>query len=476
MIWALIILVAAVSAVLLGRTWPKVMAVVMLPAVIALMAAAGYFSGVVAAVAASAVLPFGLTAVLLTRPLPDIEQPHHGVARQLLWVSLFVFVLAGTVGVLPTPPSGMVGILFLLIFIAMVVRYGIRTREAVAFTVLSTIGAGIRQNLPLPGCLQAAAIGRNDKAARIMNALADRLSEGLRLSEALDLAYPRCPSFARAAIAAAEPCGQFAPALECIRQDMAEKTQNASQGRAFEFYYPFVILAIMGFVLLGLMIVVIPRFEHIFDMMGVGLPLVTRILMGASGLAASYFVPILGVFVLAGVALVVRKLTRLGKPAVPDWLTRWIDWLTWHLPGWHGFQRDQSRLRTTYILRLGLQAGCSVDQVIERAAGADVNHCYRKRLQHWGQLVRAGGDIAGSAREARVGRTLAWAFDQYANPANTPAALAVQERLYRSNCRYRLNLIASVFWPVMVMVVGVLVGIVVLGIFMPMVCLLAVMS
>ena len=127
----------------------------------------------------------------------------------------------------------------------------------------------------------------------------------------------------------------------------------------------------------------------------------------------------------------------------------------------------------TEFLRLSLNAGNTVNEAIRNSSKLDVNNSFRKRLKRWLVKVEAGEDISAAARESGLGRTVAWAFDQKANPDNTITILWMLEKFYRSNYNYYVNLARFILWPCLIIMIGLLVGFVVHGFFSPYVLMIS---
>jgi type II secretory pathway component PulF len=135
----------------------------------------------------------------------------------------------------------------------------------------------------------------------------------------------------------------------------------------------------------------------------------------------------------------------------------------------HWFEKKYSLVQVTEILRLSLNAGCTVNGAIANTLNLDVNNCFRKRLRKWLAKVEAGQNIADAAKESGLGNSLAWAFDQRANPANAPTVLEMLESCYRTSYSYRVNLARFIMWPCVTVTMGLVVGFVAYAFFSPLV-------
>jgi type II secretory pathway component PulF len=129
-------------------------------------------------------------------------------------------------------------------------------------------------------------------------------------------------------------------------------------------------------------------------------------------------------------------------------------------------------IQVVELLRLSLNAGCTVNDAIKNALGLDVNNCFRKRLRKWLQKVERGDNISTAARESKLGSPLAWAFDEKVNQGNTLSILETLESFYRSNYSYCVNLARFILWPCVILIMGATVGFVVYAIFSPLIAII----
>jgi type II secretory pathway component PulF len=143
------------------------------------------------------------------------------------------------------------------------------------------------------------------------------------------------------------------------------------------------------------------------------------------------------------------------------------DFMKWHLPVLHNFEKNYSLVQIVELLRLSLNAGCAVNEAIENTLGLDVNNCFKKRLRRCLKRVERGDNIAAAIRESRLGSPLAWAFDEKVNQGNTPAILETLESFYRTNYSYCVNLARFILWPCIILFTGAIVGFVIYAIFSP---------
>jgi type II secretory pathway component PulF len=152
------------------------------------------------------------------------------------------------------------------------------------------------------------------------------------------------------------------------------------------------------------------------------------------------------------------------------------DFVKWHLPVLHHFEKNYSLVHVVELLRLSLNAGLPVNEAIENTLGLDVNNCFKKRLRKWLEKVDRGDNIAGAIKESGLGSPLAWAFDEKVNQGNTLTILETLESFYRSSYSYAVNLARFIMWPCIILIMGVIVGFVIYGIFSPSIVIIETLS
>jgi len=358
-------------------------------------------------------------------------------------------------------------------FIALLVSYVLTSPYTTAVHIISTIGASMRQNLPLPMALESAAGGQTDRRARIMRAIKEWLVQGYSLSDSIRRGYPQCPGYAVAMIDFAERTHQLPVAFKAIEADMMARAEERRRLKPVSPFYPLALLTIMFLIVLGLMKFVIPKVYEVLREIsdGEALPAATRLLFDVAAFIAyrsplPWLVPLV-IIVTAVTAIYVRFRPR--RPHEPHLLSRVGDFIKWHLPILHWFERNHSLVQAVEVLRLSLNAGCTVNDAIANTLDLDVNNRFRRRLQEWLDKVETGRDISASARECGLGSPLAWAFDQDVNQGNTLSVLQTLESFYRSNYSYRVNLLRFMLEPLVTISMGLMVGFVAYAIFSPLV-------
>ena len=413
-----------------------------------------------------------VTSALLSRCQPGLERwPQKWAKWVLLGIAILLFIVTGFIVVQSNVPS--LAFPSLLVFIAILmataamINYGLTSKQSNAAYVLSTIGASMRQNLPLPMALESAAAGRDDKQARILTNISRWLVRGCPIAESIAKGFPKCPSHALALITSAEQINQLPLAFQSIEADMAAKSEENKTIEPLDPAYPAVVMVILFGIASLIMTFIMPSFAAVFSEMsgGIELPAASQWLLGISHFIMyeyGWMVTILPVGLLIPFCSYVKFRRR--NPHNPRLSSKIGDVAKWYLPILHALEKNFSMVQVTEMLRLSLNAGCTVNDAIDRTLDLDINNCLRKHINQWLKRVEAGENISEAAMQSRLPRPLAWAFDDKVNQGNTPTVLETLESMYRSKYNCETTNIRAVIHPCITLVLAAAVGFVVYAI------------
>ncbi|MBN2137503.1 MAG: type II secretion system F family protein [Sedimentisphaerales bacterium] len=329
----------------------------------------------------------------------------------------------------------------------------------------------MRQNLPLAMSLESAAGIRNDAQAKTLRAISGWLAQGYTLSESVKRGYPKCPRYAATMITAAERINQLPQAFKSIEADIAAKSEENKKIEPVSLFYPLVLVLVIGFFVWGILTFIMPQLHMILIEMGgeESMPACTNFLMDIFGFfvdeSGVLFFTILGLVVFVALPYCIYMRFHRREPQKPRISSQVGDWFKWRLPVVRSLERNNSMLRVAEMIRLSLNAGCTVNDAIANTLDLDINNCLRKRIRKWLARVEKGEDISKAANASGTGRGLAWAFDKNANRDDAPTALEILESFYRLNYNYRANLARFIAEPTVTLIMASLVGFVVYAIY-----------
>lgn len=296
------------------------------------------------------------------------------------------------------------------------------------------------------------------EAGRILQRILESLYQGMPFSDAMEGQPEAFPPLFVATIRASEKTGDLAEALSRYiayetQFDVVRKKVIAAS------VYPVLLIAFGGLVVLFLLAYVVPRFSLAFAESAVELPFASRLLIEWGALFSAHGGQILtgvGIVVAFGVWLLTRRETR-------RWLAQWL----WRLPAFG------ERMRLYHLARFYRTLG-----MIQRGGIPLVT-----ALGMAGGLLSAGlKDSLERARQAvEQGLPLSRAFGD--NGLTTPVAvrmLRVGERsgrmaemlerigsFYDDEIARWVDLASRMLEPLLMVVIGIVIGGVVLLMYMP---------
>ncbi len=413
-------------------------------------------------------MPIAILGVYRAADENPLEYPWYGTTSGvLLFILKYLSIIIVFIAVFQYFSP-----VFFLIFLVGVFQYARAKKIGLTLDVISTIGAAIRQSLPLPTALTSAAYGQHRRQARVYIRVAHWLSQGWPLSEALRRGYWRCPAEVLAAIETGEKINQLPKAIDALQADLTEKFNDYKTSKPVHPWYPVIVLTVGFTVTLALMYFIVPTFAEVISDVSdgtAGLHPATQNLLniahwfkGNNG--ANILFVVLPMLYITCVVIYVRFRRR--NPNCPRFLSRLGDRIKWCLPVYRWFEKTFCNMHLARTLRIGLSTGYPINTILHNSLGLDVNFCYRKRIEKWLKKIEAGGDIAQTARQCGFEKTIAWAFDETVNKGNAPQVLEHLETVYRHQYNYRRNMLSAAGGPFVILGIGLCVGYIVYAMFM----------
>ncbi len=327
------------------------------------------------------------------------------------------------------------------------------------------LGGLLRAGLPLAPALEllADAQGRRGRdIARIAAALARAIHAGRPLSAAMQ-ACPRQfdPTF-RQLVAVGEASGQLATLLARLADDRERAATQRARVRA-ALTYPVAVLVFALAITAALLVWVVPTFAQIFDGFGATLPAPTRFVLALSDAAARFGPP---------GALGMAAATVAGTA----WLRRSADArlaaarIALRVPLAGGVLQTLAAARWSRTLGTLLQAGTPLADTFDSLAHATGNPVFDRATPAIAARLLRGERLAAAMRAAgcfpaEVVQPIAVAEES----GTLDAMLADIATLCERQVDERIGTLTSLCEPLVVIVLGTLVGALVVAMYLPIV-------
>lgn len=261
-----------------------------------------------------------------------------------------------------------------------------RERMLVTRQLASLLGAG----MPVAECLGLLAQqGGRHHMRRVLMAVRARVSEGERLSDAMQ-AFPKSfPAVYRAMVSAGESAGGLDLVLARLA-DYLEKEETVANRIAGALIYPLVLSTVALGVVTLLMTFVVPRIAEQFTGMGMTLPALTRFMIAASGFLTQGWPVILGVLAIlafGGTIILRQPAARLA-----------LDAGLAGLPGIGGFLRKAEAARFARTMGILIESGAILPDALRAARRATSNRAFGERLDRVLGEVESGRALTDALR------------------------------------------------------------------------------
>ena len=317
----------------------------------------------------------------------------------------------------------------------------------------------ILQQQQKPGTLKA-----------VCGAVADEVEGGSTLSEAMGK-FPRTFNKLYVNMVAAGEAGGVLDLILNRLADFMEKSERLKGKVKGAMIYPIAVLVIAFSIVMGIMIVVIPKFEAIFADFDIELPAITQFLLDMS----SWIVYRYGWAILFGapfafiLGLRLARMSRMGR-----WIT---DLVSMKMPILGQILTKTSIGRFTRTLGVLISAGVPILEALNITRETASNEIFRDALTGVHDSIRRGESFAEPLRKAKVCDSLVTnMIDVGEETGELDKMLTKVADNYDEEVDVLVGGLVSLLEPVMVILLGVICGFIVIALFMPMVSIISSLS
>lgn len=301
----------------------------------------------------------------------------------------------------------------------------------------------------------------------VCRAVADDVEAGATLSEAM-AKYPRTFNKLYTNMVAAGEAGGVLDLILNRLADFMEKAQKLKRKVIGAMIYPLCVLFIAFGIVMGLMIVVIPKFNEIFADFDCELPGVTMILLNTS----DWIVKKWGWAWIIGTPFAIMFLYRLIRISEPGRYT--LDTITMKIPAVGALISKTSIARFTRTLGTLVAAGVPILEAINITRETAGNEVFRRALIGVHDNIRKGETFAEPLRKARVCDALVTnMIDVGEETGELDKMLMKIADNYDDEVDVAVSSLISLMEPVLVIFLGGICGFIVVAMFMPLVTLMS---
>jgi type IV pilus assembly protein PilC len=300
----------------------------------------------------------------------------------------------------------------------------------------------------------------NKKLARTLAIVRTQVETGSSLSEALAKHGLIFPPLMIHLVRAGETGGFLDLSLESVATTF-EKDVKLMATIKSALTYPIVVLVMALVAVVGMIVFIVPVFKNMFADLGGELPVPTQILVVMSE-NAIWGVPLL---VVAGVVFAVWW----GRNKNTEKVRAFVDPLKLKLPVFGQLFQKVAIARVTRNLSTMTKSGVPILQALAIVANTSNNFVVEKALQEVQDSVRSGRSIAGPLGEHPVFPSMVVQMISVGEDSGSLEQMLVKiSEFYDDEVQTTTEALTSLIEPLMIAVIGVLIGGIIVSLYLPM--------
>jgi type IV pilus assembly protein PilC len=316
-------------------------------------------------------------------------------------------------------------------------------------------GVPIMQSLEIIGGGQ-----KNVRMKKLIDALRNDIEGGTSLSEAISKHPVQFDELYRNLVRAGEGAG----VLETVLDTVASYKENieALKGKIKKaLFYPAITVAVALIVSAILLIFVVPQFEETFKSFGADLPAFTKMIVGASRIATSYWWLAL---IVGGGGIFAFIFFKKRSPAFQHFLDR----LILKVPVIGQIMHNSAIARFARTTAVTFKAGGPLVEALDTVAGATGNSLYEKAVLRMRDDVSVGYPLNLAMKQTRVFPHMVIQMTAIGEEAGALDTMLIKvAEYYEQEVNNAVDALSSLIEPMIMIVLGVIVGGMVIGMYLP---------
>ena len=289
--------------------------------------------------------------------------------------------------------------------------------------------------------------------------LSDQVKGGFEFSTALQRHVKVFGELFVSLVRASEISGTMGPMLQRASTYMSQARDTRKQVKG-ALIYPVSMLVFCVLVVVGLLVFILPRFESIYSGKGKLLPLPTRILMSASRGIIEYWP-----FIVVGLAGAITGIVMYGRT---DAGRRTRDWILIKMPVLGPMSRKAALARSLRTMSTMVTTGVSMLEGLEITARVAGNIFYSEIWSGLARRVREGSTLAQHLFETPlIPRPIAQMIDAGERTGQLGHVMDRVSTFCEDDLKIAIKAVTSMIEPIMIIVMGVIVGGVAMALLLP---------
>jgi type IV pilus assembly protein PilC len=319
----------------------------------------------------------------------------------------------------------------------------------------------MKSGVPIVSSLEIIAGGqKNPKAKALFNALRSDIESGSSVYEALGKHPVQFDELYRNLVKAGESAGVMETVLDTIAS-YKENIESLKGKIKKALFYPATVIAVAILVSAVLLVFVVPQFQQVFASFGADLPAFTLMIIGASNFMIAYWWLVLIVVVGTGFAFVFFKKR---SPAFAHFLDRAM----LKIPVVGQILHNASIARFARTLAVTFKAGVPLVEALDIVAGATGNTLYETAVKRIRDDVSVGYQMNMAMKQVNLFPHMVVQMVAIGEEAGALDAMLFKvAEFYEEEVNNAVDALSSLLEPMIMIIIGIVVGSMVIGMYLP---------
>ena len=319
----------------------------------------------------------------------------------------------------------------------------------------------MKSGVPIVTSLEIIAGGqKNPKAKELFTALRTDIEGGASVFEALGKHPVHFDELYRNLVKAGESAGVLETVLDTIAT-YKENIESLKGKIKKALFYPATVIAVAILVSAILLIFVVPQFQQVFESFGADLPAFTKMIIGASDFMIGYWWLVLAIVLGAGFAFVFFKKRSLA-------FAHFLDRAMLKLPVVGQILHNAAIARFARSLAVTFKPGVPLVEALDIVSGATGNTVYETAVKRIRDDVSVGYQMNMAMKQVNLFPHMVVQMTAIGEEAGALDAMLFKvAEFYEEEVNNAVDALSSLLEPLIMIILGVVVGSMVVGMYLP---------
>lgn len=335
----------------------------------------------------------------------------------------------------------------------------VKPRDVAVFSrqIATMMAAGV----PMVQSFEIIAGGqRNIRFKNMLIDVKQNIEGGSTLAEALAKYPVQFDELYRNLVRAGESAGVLDTVLDTVAT-YKERIEAIKAKIKKALFYPAMVLAVALLVSLILLVFVVPVFQNVFKDAGVSLPAFTQMIVSASQFMQAYWWLVLAI-VIGGITVIVVMYKRSEKMA------HFVDRMSLKIPIIGNILRQSAIARFARTLGVTFRAGVPLVEALDAVSGATGSVVYGQAVRRMREDVSVGHQLQLAMKQTGLFPNMVVQMVSIGEEAGALDSMLFKVAdFYEDEVNNAVDTLSTLLEPLIMVVIGVLVGGMVVGLYLP---------